>query len=62
MLQVKIFEGPEAEELEQEINTWLKENMEVDVLHVLQSESAVADEDGDLCGNTTLSLFYRRHE
>lgn len=62
MLQVKIFEGPEAEELEQEINRWFKDNMDIELVRALQSESAVADEDGDLCGNTTVSLFYRRHD
>lgn len=62
MLQVKIFEGPDAKEIEIEINQWLRENMEIDVIQIAQSESAVADDDGDLCGNTTLSVFYRRHE
>lgn len=62
MLQVKIFEGPDAEDIESKVNHWLRDNMEIDVAFVQQSESAVADEDGDLCGNTTLSIFYRRHE
>ncbi|MBF2053816.1 MAG: sporulation protein Cse60 [Candidatus Sericytochromatia bacterium] len=60
MLQVKIFEGPEADELEQEINTWLKDNSSIELVKVLQSESAVADDDGDFCGNTTISVFYRQ--
>lgn len=59
MLQVRIFEGADAEDLEHEVNGWLKNHMEIEVLHVTQSESAVADEDGDLCGNTTISIFYR---
>lgn len=59
MLQVKIFEGPDADELEQQINSWLKDNSDIELVKVLQSESAVADEEGDFCGNTTLSLFYR---
>jgi len=62
MLQVKIFEGPDAQEVEEKINHWLRDNMEIDVLHIGQSESAVADEEGDLCGNTTVSMFYRRHD
>lgn len=62
MLQVKIFEGPEAGDIENEINTWLSQHLDVDVQHVLQSESAVSDEDGDLCGNTTVTIFYRKHD
>lgn len=59
MLQVKIFEGPDADELEQQINSWLKDNSGIELIKVLQSESAVADDEGDFCGNTTISLFYR---
>ncbi|PKL77242.1 MAG: hypothetical protein CVV27_06190 [Candidatus Melainabacteria bacterium HGW-Melainabacteria-1] len=62
MLKVKMFEGPDAEELEHTVNEWLNDNLGVDVMHMTQSESAVADEDGDLCGNTTLTLLYRRTE
>jgi hypothetical protein len=59
MLQVKIFESPDADELEQQINSWLKDNSGIELIKVLQSESAVADDEGDFCGNTTISLFYR---
>jgi len=62
MLQVTIFEGPDAQELQVEINTWLKDHLDIDVLHITQSESAVSDPDGDLCGNTTISLFYQHKE
>ena len=62
MLQIKIFEAPDAEELEENVNSWLEANMNIDVMHVTQSESAIADGDGDLCGNTTVSIFYRRRE
>lgn len=59
MLKVQIFEAPDAEELQDAVNEWLEENLQIDVVHVTQSESAVADGDGDLCGNTTLSIMYR---
>lgn len=59
MLKIKVFEAPDAEELQETINTWLEENLQIDVLHMSQSESAVADDEGDFCGNTTLSLMYR---
>ncbi len=60
MLQVKVFEAPNAEELEQNVNTWLESNFSIDVLHMTQSESAIADEDDDLFGNVTLTLMYRQ--
>lgn len=60
MLQVKIFEGAGADELQQDVNSWLEENMGIDVLHMTQSESAIADEDDDLFGNVTLTIMYRR--
>lgn len=60
MLQVKIFEGPGAEDVEKDVNEWLEQNMGIDVLHMTQSESAIADDDNDLCGNVTLTLMYRR--
>lgn len=59
MLKVKIFEGPDAEELEANVNEWLVSNSQIEVLHMVQSESAITDEDGDMCGNTTLSIMYR---
>lgn len=59
MLHCKIFEAPDAETLEKKINTWLTENGEIELVQINQSESAVADGDGDLCGNTTVSIFYR---
>lgn len=59
MLRCKIFEAPDAETLEKKINAWLTEQSEVELVQVNQSESAVADGDGDLCGNTTISVFYR---
>lgn len=59
MLRCKIFEAPDAETLEAKINQWLTEHSEVELVQVNQSESAVADGDGDLCGNTTVSIFYR---
>ncbi len=59
MLRCKIFEAPDAETLEKKINAWLAEQSEVELVQVNQSESAVADGDGDLCGNTTISVFYR---
>lgn len=59
MLHCKIFEAPDAETLEKKINTWLADHGEVEVVKINQSESAVADGDGDLCGNTTISIFYR---
>ena len=62
MLQVKIFEGPEASDIEKEINSWLGQHLDIEIQHALQSESAVSDADGDLCGNTTITLFYRKHE
>ena len=62
MRQVKIFEGPEASDIETDINKWLKNNLDIEIHHMLQSESAVSDDDGDLCGNTTITLLYSRHE
>ncbi len=62
MLQTKIFEGPDAQELQIQINDWFKDHLEIEVLHIAQSESAVADPDGDLCGNTTISLFYQQKD
>lgn len=59
VLRCKIFEAPDAETLEQKINDWLSEHSDIELVHVNQSESAVADGDGDLCGNTTVSVFYR---
>ncbi len=59
MLRCKIFEGSDAEELEKKVNDWLTEHSDIDLIQVNQSESAVTDGDGDLCGNTTLSVFYR---
>lgn len=59
VLHCKIFEAPDAESLEKNINDWLTEHSEIELLKVNQSESAVADGDGDLCGNTTVSIFYR---
>ena len=59
MLRCKIFEAPDAETLEQKVNDWLSEHNDAEIIQVNQSESAVADGDGDLCGNTTLSVFYR---
>jgi hypothetical protein len=59
MLRCKIFEAPDAETLEKKINDWLTEYGEVELIQINQSESAVADGDGDLCGNTTISVFYR---
>ncbi|MGV3525857.1 MAG: hypothetical protein ACO1RX_16660 [Candidatus Sericytochromatia bacterium] len=60
MLQVQIFENADATELQDEVNDWLKTHPQVEVTHIAQSESAVADEEGDFCGNTTLTLFYRQ--
>lgn len=60
MLQVKVFEAPDAEELEQNVNDWLESNISIDVLNMTQSESAISDDDGDLCGNVTLTLMYRQ--
>ena len=47
--------------LEIAVNEWLEKNTGVEVMKMTQSESAVADEDGDFCGNTTLSLLYNSH-
>jgi hypothetical protein len=59
MIQVRIFEAGDAEELQDHLNDWLKEHAEIEIVNILQSESAVSDEDGDLCGNTTVSIFYK---
>lgn len=59
MIQVRIFEAGDAEELQNNLNEWLKEHAEIEIVNILQSESAVSDEDGDLCGNTTVSIFYK---
>ena len=59
MIQVRIFEAGDAEELQDNLNDWLKEHAELEIVNILQSESAVSDEDGDLCGNTTISIFYK---
>ncbi|MBT9544448.1 MAG: sporulation protein Cse60 [Candidatus Sericytochromatia bacterium] len=59
MIQVRIFEAGDAEELQDNLNDWLKEHAEIEIVNILQSESAVSDEDGDLCGNTTVSIFYK---
>lgn len=60
MLYIKIFEAPDADELENNVNDWLADNENIEITHVTQSESAVADTDGDFCGNTTLSIMYRK--
>lgn len=59
MIQVRIFEAGDAEELQDNLNDWLKEHADLEIVNILQSESAVSDEDGDLCGNTTVSIFYK---
>ncbi len=59
MIQVRIFEAGDAEELQDNLNDWLKEHAEIEIVNILQSESAVSDDDGDLCGNTTVSIFYK---
>ena len=59
MIQVRIFEGSDAEELQHELNHWLKEHPDMDIVRILQSEGAAADRNGDLCGNTTISIFYK---
>lgn len=59
MIQVRIFEAGDSEELQANLNDWLKEHAEIEIVNILQSESAVSDEDGDLCGNTTVSIFYK---
>lgn len=59
MIQVRIFEAGDAQELEALLNAWFKEHAEIEIVRITQSESAVADEDGDLCGNTTISVFYK---
>ncbi len=59
MLKIKLFEGSDASELETEVNEWLQEHLNIDVVHMTQSESAIPDEDGEFWGNTTISLMYR---
>ncbi|PIQ24242.1 hypothetical protein COW36_10505 [bacterium (Candidatus Blackallbacteria) CG17_big_fil_post_rev_8_21_14_2_50_48_46] len=59
MYQVRIFEAGDAEELQVALNEWFGEHPELEIVRITQSESAVADEDGDLCGNTTVSVFYK---
>lgn len=55
-MKVKIFEG-DSEELEEEINEWLKEHSDVEIKFVKQSEAGSLDGD-EWVGNTTISLFY----
>jgi hypothetical protein len=59
MIQVHIFEAGDTQELETDLNAWLKEHSEIEIVKILQSESAVSDDDGDFCGNTTISIFYK---
>lgn len=59
MIQVRIFEAGDAQELEKLVNLWLKEHSEIEIVRITQSESAVADQDGDFCGNTTIAIFYK---
>jgi hypothetical protein len=59
MVQVRIFEGGDAEVLQETLNHWLKEHPELEIVRILQSEGAAVDREGDLCGNTTVSIFYK---
>lgn len=59
MFKVKVFEAAQADELQDAVNAWLREHATVDIVSVTQSESAIADSDGDICGNTTYTILYK---
>lgn len=61
MIQVKIFEDSDIQDLEDDINVWLGENPGIEVFNVTQSEAGFMDtKDEEPIGNTTISIFYKK--
>ena len=56
--QVKIFEG-EAEEIENEMNTWFRKNPAIQLSQVIQTEPAFLDPDGDIQSMLTITVVYQ---
>lgn len=44
---------------ELQINSWLEENADIEVLHLLQSESMTPISENDVQRNLTVTIFYR---
>jgi len=42
-----------------QINEWLTENPDIEIVHMLQSESMVAVKESQIERNLTISIFYR---
>ena len=55
-MKVKIFTEIEVQNLEKDINEWMRKN-EIEIFKILQSQS----EDND-SRNITISIFYRNAE
>lgn len=44
---------------ELQLNTWLAENPQVEIVHLLQSESMAACNENNVVHNLSLTVFYR---
>lgn len=58
-MEVKMFEESNADDMQQLVNDWFKQNSSVKIHTINQSESACWDGE-DMVANLTISIFFER--
>ena len=56
-MKCKLFTGKELQKLEERINTWLEENLDIQIIHVGQSNQFLSEK---YPSHTIISVFYEK--